>query len=478
MRHAHRPRFHRLLPTGVSADRAFSLSLMVGILAALSSAQIPTKVAADLLTVRADGSGEYPTIQAAVLAASHHDTIGLEDGLFRGPGNRDVDFLGKVLVIRSLSGDPTACTVDSEGGVGNERRGFRIWEVPGPGNVLEGITVEHGYRPQYSSFPLGHGGAVACYRSSLTLRRCIFRENWAQYGGAVYVQEGDAKLLDCSFTGNTGNTVGGGLQLLLGTAIVEDCVFTGNLSTAGGGLCCDVESEWTIRGCTITGNRATAWGGGAIAAVSTVRFERSIVYANCADARGDEVCLADGQTEVRFACSAVNTFGIYVGSGTVIWEDEPVEDDPGFCDPRTCAQAPTTEGRYELEEGSPCLPALSPCGELIGAFGVGCPGPSGVEETASLGAALEIEVFPNPCTGHFWSRLRLARADWTTARLLDASGRQLHVRSGPLPAGESTLRWDVAGGSGRAGARLPAGIAFLVVDVGHQRARAKILILR
>ena len=44
--------------------------------------------------VRPDGAGDYPTIQAAIVAAAGGDIIELTDGTFTGDGNRDVNFLG------------------------------------------------------------------------------------------------------------------------------------------------------------------------------------------------------------------------------------------------------------------------------------------------------------------------------------------------------------------------------------------------
>jgi hypothetical protein len=50
--------------------------------------------------VRPDGSGDFPTIQSAVDAAAEGDTILLDDGVFTGDGNRDIQLFGKDLVIR------------------------------------------------------------------------------------------------------------------------------------------------------------------------------------------------------------------------------------------------------------------------------------------------------------------------------------------------------------------------------------------
>ena len=91
--------------------------------------------------VRPDGSGDYPTIQAAINAASHGDTIELTGGTFLGEGNRDINFNGRSITVRSRSGDPQACIIDCQGTVEETHRGFVFSSGEGPASVVRDLTI-------------------------------------------------------------------------------------------------------------------------------------------------------------------------------------------------------------------------------------------------------------------------------------------------------------------------------------------------
>ncbi|HXS08850.1 MAG TPA: hypothetical protein VN852_02595, partial [Candidatus Krumholzibacteria bacterium] len=50
---------------------------------------LPATVLAATWTVKPDGTGDSPSIKAAILAASNGDVILLTDGTFSGAANRD-----------------------------------------------------------------------------------------------------------------------------------------------------------------------------------------------------------------------------------------------------------------------------------------------------------------------------------------------------------------------------------------------------
>lgn len=94
--------------------------------------------------VKPDGTGDFPTIQAAVDAASKGDEILLADGTFKGIGNRDIDFKGKAITVRSQSGIPETCVIDAEGVPYVPRRGFDFQSLEGIDSVVRDITIMRG----------------------------------------------------------------------------------------------------------------------------------------------------------------------------------------------------------------------------------------------------------------------------------------------------------------------------------------------
>jgi hypothetical protein len=109
------------------------LSLLIGILVSASAAPATTYL------VRPDGSGDFPTIQAAVNVAVDSDVIELGAGTFTGSGNRGVYIRHKAITVRSQSGDPSACTIDCAG----LARGFDL-SLTHSGTAVEGITITRG----------------------------------------------------------------------------------------------------------------------------------------------------------------------------------------------------------------------------------------------------------------------------------------------------------------------------------------------
>jgi hypothetical protein len=224
----------------------------------------PTLALATTYVVKPDGTGDFPTIQAAIDAASDGDVVELAAGTFIGDGNRNMDFLGKAITVRSQSGNPSFCIVDCEGFEGAIRRGFKFTSEEDSTSVLEGITIRNGVAEADGDDR--NGGAVACIGSSPTIRNCRFVDcrAWPGRGGGVYCELASPTISFCSFVGDSANG-GGGLACVEGSAPpITNCTFIDNRSPVGGGLCCRILSNPVVTNCDFLSNIAGGAGGGAV----------------------------------------------------------------------------------------------------------------------------------------------------------------------------------------------------------------------
>jgi hypothetical protein len=117
---------------------------------------------------------------------------------------------------------------------------------------------------------LGSGAGMVNFQVAPTVRNCIFENNTAGKGGAVYNMtstdfpprpDGNAKtpvFINCVFRNNFARGRGGGVSNDLGTApVFLNCIFeTNETPQKGGGMYNDFGCSPTLINCLFTGNRA------------------------------------------------------------------------------------------------------------------------------------------------------------------------------------------------------------------------------
>lgn len=209
---------------------------------------------AETYLVRDDGTGDFETIQAAIDACVDGDVVELADGTFRGGGNREIDFLGKAITLRSQSGQPSSCAIDCEGAT----RALVFDSQEGSGTAVRSITIRNGRA-------LAEGAGALCLDASPVLEGCVFEENVAvgglSRGGAIACLVGASpSITGCAFRSNRSDGWGGAISMDQGSRVTfASCVFDGNsagIYSFGGAIWNGSDCDLDLRDCSFIGNRA------------------------------------------------------------------------------------------------------------------------------------------------------------------------------------------------------------------------------
>lgn len=197
----------------------------------------------------------YSTIQAGVDAAVGGDVVIVADGIYRGEGNRDIDFWGKAITVRSENGAAT-CTIDCEDTTQAFHRGFNFHSNETLESVVDGFTIINGYSDV--------GGGISCNPGSPTIKNCVIKDNSVfGSGGGMIVISGEPIVRNCVFEGNTAASAGGGMCNYMSDSAVINCIFKANVGTLkGGGVYNSNANGAAFIGCMFVGNLTGSEGGG------------------------------------------------------------------------------------------------------------------------------------------------------------------------------------------------------------------------
>ena len=422
------------------------------------------------ILVRADGSGEYPTIQAAIMAAADHDTILLDDGVFTGSGNRDITYLDKILLVRSLSGDPTACIIDCQGTEADPHRGFLFSYNP-PGVGLDGVTVRNGY-------VVDSGGGIACRWSSPTIRNCIIENNTSvginNFAGGLYCQNASPTVSDCVFRGNTGYR-GGAVGIGWDShAVISGCLFEGNSSAGYGSAvaCWYFECNTAVDSCTFTANEAP----GTVGILScrydaNLQVRHSIIADNVS---GQSVSCIDGGTVSLTCCDIFgNPGGDWVGCiASQLGTAGNISLDPLFCG------SGNPFDPYTLLDISPCAPEFNPDCGLLGARSVACLTPTGVDDLPVSASTVALEQnSPNPFNPQTTIAFYMPSQAAVRLAVYDVSGRLVDViiDNEIVAQGRNEVVWRGRDMSGRV---VSAGVYFYRLEAGSYNETKRMVLVK
>ena len=264
--------------------------------------------------------GPKKTIQKGIDAAEPCDVVIVSDGIYKGLGNRDIDFKGKPITVRSKNG-PDNTIIDCEGYVDDPHRGFIFHNGEGADSVLDGFGIFYGFGNVsiINGKKVSLGGGIYCYQSSPTIRNCNIVYNQAGYHDEM------------SVGGLPG--WGAGVCCLGGSPLIYNCVIHGNATSdigsltvnpKGGGIYAGASSCLNVRRCTIGANFAPS-GGGIYCEDSSLEIRNSIIEKN-------DTCFGGGggilvQPECGFLmemCLVSNNYSFLTGGGIACMTDDAI----------------------------------------------------------------------------------------------------------------------------------------------------------
>ena len=208
----------------------------------------------------------YPTIQAALNAATYNDTVCVEAGTFGGAGFHDLTFPRDHITIEGAGKGNTTIDLGSLGRFAefDNLKGIRITD----------IAISNGSADYGGALKVDMKSEVSL--SNVRIHNCTTTSN----GGAVYLSNNDSKLTidQCDFDHNQAYH-GGGVYSNLApddeTFIpqITNSTFSANTSQYDGG---GINAAWNcnLAGCTLSANTAGSEGGGGY-------FGRSATVTNC-----------------------------------------------------------------------------------------------------------------------------------------------------------------------------------------------------
>ncbi len=323
---------------------------------------------------------DIATIGEAIEAADEGDTILVADGIYSGPGNRDIVLEGKPIIL-SENG-PETTIIDCGGSESEPHSGITIPSGYGPDTKIDGLTIRNAYSTTI-------GAAISCANSTLLISNCIFENNYANRGGGMSIYGSTPIISNCIFRQNSGFE-GGAIYLgNSATPEISECDFIENDATYGGGIYSYL-SQPTIHNSSFIGNTSSNGGayynkyiGGTITNSNFCLNASSNGAAFYISSNGnmltiDNCIIAFNTLSEAVDCSnpdnapVLNCTDVFGNDGgdwiNGIEEQETLNNN--FCsNPYFCSM---TTGDYSLHVSSPCAPDNSNCGTLVGVLDVAC----------------------------------------------------------------------------------------------------------
>lgn len=374
---------------------------------------------------------------AFVQAAAFGDTIILDDGVYTGPGNRDLVFYSNA-VLRSANGYE-GCIIDCQGSPTEPHRGFSLTDESH--GTIVGLTIKNGWAAQ--------GGV-----GELTMNHSNVLDNTSD-GSMVETDECQISMYGCLMQGNASTYGAGALHLRYTTGSVHNSRFVSNVTGGGDGGAMSVTASGSdsfvgtldIESCTFLSNQCTG-NGSAIYAGATGFYYGDMEYGSQnltvnitggVGVRGISGNLVGGSTAIDCSDIHGNQSDDWVEDWlqTALMQPGNFSDAPLYCD--------ADAGDLTLQSTSPCLAINNACNLQIGALEQGCEGATSVDDMPVAVQRTGItSAHPNPFNPQTTICFDLAARGPVTVLVYDLKGRLVRTlaRQEMMEAGSRRLVWD------------------------------------
>lgn len=362
--------------------------------------------------ITGDGSATNPyrTIQRGIDVSVNGDTVIVNDGIYTGLGNKNLDFNGKAITVRSSNG-AVSTIIDCE----NSGSGFYFHSGETSNSVVDGFTIINGSSIQFGGYRLG--GGIYCKDSSPTIVNNIIKKNVASVGangygvsgGGIYCSNSSLviknnKIIDNIASTTNGTAFGGGIYCEFSSPIIENNIINGNIAAGscgmwsggnggGGGIFCS-DSSPLIRNNVISNNSAVScsdWasnGGGILCRSSSPKIINNTIAGNSAKYGGGIYCEYSSSPIILNTIIWGNSSGIEADAcyTSFIYSDIQggypgegnINSDPFFVD--------ATNNDYRLKSSSPCIGAGIMTSDVLTTDINGIPRPNPTNSQPDIGA--------------------------------------------------------------------------------------------
>lgn len=221
------------------------------------------------------------------------------------------------------------------------------------------------------------GAGILASHSNVAIRDCEFLDcsthsgifDVEGYGGAIFAAHGSTTVAHCNFFRNSTYREGGAIESWEGSFRVDSSLFVNNYvrgvydggppRTGEGGAIYLLGSSSIVNSCTFIDSRTGCNSSAVVVWGDTAIVSHSII------ANSDSCFAFTGSA--TFTCSDI--FGNELGDWTGTIASQLGQNGNVSADPQFCLVFPND---YRVALGSPCDPAVSGCGLLIGSEPAGC----------------------------------------------------------------------------------------------------------